>query len=91
MERSSYFIGSTIRCVSRSSPPREAWQCRRPSDRELAQRLAEMRAKKVDGTIAERIATAMAYEEEGLDGSYDGIAMSAALDAVWLKEELRGA
>jgi hypothetical protein len=57
--------------------------------RDLAERLARTPAKTVDGIIAKlaMVATDMAYGEEDLDGAdYDGIAMSAALDAMRLQK-----
>lgn len=54
---------------------------------ELAEHLVETRAKTVDGMIAKlaMVATDMAYDEDGLSADYDGIAQSAALDAVRLR------
>ncbi len=55
--------------------------------RELAERLSETRAKTVDGMIAKlaMVAIDMVYEVDSLGGDYDGIAASAALDAVRLR------
>jgi hypothetical protein len=55
---------------------------------ELAERLAETPAKTVDGMIAKlaMVAIDLAYEEDSVSADYDGIAVSAALDAVRLKK-----
>jgi hypothetical protein len=54
---------------------------------ELAGRLAETPAKTVDGMVAKlaMVAIDMVYEEDSLSGGYEGIAASAALDAVRLR------
>ena len=62
-------------------------RARRNEWRELAERLSETPAKTVDGMIAKlaMVAIDMVYEEDCLSGDYDGIAASAALDAVRLR------
>jgi hypothetical protein len=51
---------------------------------DLAERLAQKPAETVDGMIAKlaMVAIDMVYEEDSLTGDYDGIAVSAAFDAV---------
>jgi hypothetical protein len=48
---------------------------------ELAMRVATMPAKTMEGLIAKIALIASGYTEDDLDGTYDGILASAALDA----------
>jgi hypothetical protein len=48
---------------------------------ELAMRVATMPAKTMEGLIAKIALIASGYAEDDLDGTYDGILASAALDA----------
>ena len=48
---------------------------------ELAMRVATTPAKTMEGIVAKVVLIASGYAEDDLDGTYDGILASAALDA----------
>jgi hypothetical protein len=64
-------------------PPARDWRREALSERwsELAMRVATTPAKTNEGLIAKIALIASGYAEDDLDGTYDGILASAALDA----------
>jgi hypothetical protein len=54
---------------------------------ELAKRVATTPAKTPEGLIAKMLLIASGYAEDDLDGTYDGILASAALDAQALAQK----
>jgi hypothetical protein len=55
--------------------------------RELATRVATTPAKTPEGLVAKLAMIAPAYADDGLEGTYDGILASAALDAQALAQK----
>jgi hypothetical protein len=63
-----------LEAQARHEAPSERW-------RELAMRLATTPAKTPEGMVAKFALIASGYADDDLDGTYDGILASAALDA----------
>jgi hypothetical protein len=80
--RAAHEHPDVIEAEDRNEAARGRWE-------ELADRVATTPAKTLEGILAKLVLISSGYSEEDVDGTYDGILASAALDAQAMANEAR--